>query len=764
MAEQQKTIQEENRENLGALGIGAGIITGIAAKTPIVRQAKKIYSGIKGLMKSGDEISDLPATKQNELTTTNAKIISEDETLTALQKRQKAAREEMDYDVNVVDDIKQRVADNPLSLGGRNAAADTDISVHGSALFDAIATFPNMGRKKGYQAPAQAWADYFKKGQVGKIGDIKLNVTRDELADTNIAYFDEKNNLIGGYLKLAQDEKVPVSAKTLLEMVSQSPAHNTAHIRLGYGVDLKPAAEDFFDEFDTAIAGVKKQVDDLANRNNIARQKDPNAALNITAEQLSEDLDDLVTYYYKSGTDFKARNFGASIEPSKTADSDFLSNLKGAMNELARNSENFDDLGIPFQSTLGPLFNKFDNFTEVLQKEIGYGKGTKHSQDEAYRLFGPETYHEDLIFFRNMDGGFEGQGIFGLDFKKPSPRHYSGVADNQLYHIRYGKRALEGSPNEKVYVLDELQADVQQATQRELRRGNPQEKESYVRFNPTNADYLRSLYKDRRVEKYYEMQDLIESQTNLAGRFDEATAKRYAELSKQFDEVSTLQKDPKTGVLTREELKNKYNASTVDFQPMLDTEKGWGAHGMKYLIKQAARNDVDYIAINPAEMVSFKKRGSDRKIGTLQYYGNARGKAGYRNYDIGGKQTNPNQTATLPKILQDLAKQYKSEAKTIRVAKSDPKKRFKVIEETEGFDAGEEFFNYSKTEHLAAFKTKLEAERFTTRKSGKIVEMDADDPELYYPVFGLKVTPEMKSKPFKLYKKTGGLVVDIFKW
>ena len=42
--------------------------------------------------------------------------------------------------------------------------------------------------------------------------------------------------------------------------------------------------------------------------------------------------------------------------------------------------------------------------------------------------------------------------------------------------------------------------------------------------------------------------------------------------------------------------------------------------------------------------------------------------------------------------------------------------------------------------------------------------MGPDDPDLYYPAFGLKITPEMKTKPFKLYKKTGGLVVDIFKW
>jgi hypothetical protein len=35
------------------------------------------------------------------------------------------------------------------------------------------------------------------------------------------------------------------------------------------------------------------------------------------------------------------------------------------------------------------------------------------------------------------------------------------------------------------------------------------------------------------------------------------------------------------------------------------------------------------------------------------------------------------------------------------------------------------------------------------------------DPRLYYKAFGIKITPEMKTKPFKAYNE-GGLVVNIF--
>ena len=43
-------------------------------------------------------------------------------------------------------------------------------------------------------------------------------------------------------------------------------------------------------------------------------------------------------------------------------------------------------------------------------------------------------------------------------------------------------------------------------------------------------------------------------------------------------------------------------------------------------------------------------------------------------------------------------------------------------------------------------------------------KIKSTDPRMYYDTMSLRITPEMKEKPFKLYKKTGGLVVNLFKW
>ena len=115
--------------------------------------------------------------------------------------------------------------------------------------------------------------------------------------------------------------------------------------------------------------------------------------------------------------------------------------------------------------------------------------------------------------------------------------------------------------------------------------------------------------------------------------------------------------------------------------------------------------------------------------------------------------------------MKQLAKQYNTEAKTIRVSLSDPNKPFKVIRDTDYDNATIKKLGLNpKTvnEHIGAFKTAREAEVFASSYGGRMTIMDKNDPDLYYEAFGIKITPEMKGTPFKLYKKEGGLVVNIF--
>ena len=117
--------------------------------------------------------------------------------------------------------------------------------------------------------------------------------------------------------------------------------------------------------------------------------------------------------------------------------------------------------------------------------------------------------------------------------------------------------------------------------------------------------------------------------------------------------------------------------------------------------------------------------------------------------------------------MKKLANQYDSIAQPIKVAKSDPELPFKVLKKFD-FKAGSpaKFLHYTKapSEHEMAFKTLAEAKAYIKDTSKVVVEMSPADPRLYYEAFGLKITPQMLEQPFKLYKKEGGLVVNMFKW
>ena len=757
MAEQQKTAAEERSEALSTLGVGGGILTGILARKPIFRAGQKVYKGIRGLMGSGkkatDDMVDVP--EQSSITAPSSSIADDMAAYESLTKQQAAARAAKDQDIQFVELAQKKVKEDPLTLAGRTKAVGVDESVHGSALFDYIATFPGMGRKKGYVASADAWASYFKKPSQQKIGNIKLDITRDELFDTNIAKFDRDGNLVGGYLKLAKDENVPVSARTLLEMVARNPANNTGVIKIGNNAtpQLQPVVDDFIETFENSYARVMSHVSKTAGVDS------------SFFKTLQEDIDD----HFEIWMNFQGRNYGAYLQPNQQADRNFVRMYATMMKRIEDNKQALEETGFMVDDVLEPLNKKFKKFEKVVRNE---GKPLQrdpnafyNDQNDIYRQYGSETYDNDIVYFKVSDPE---ASIFGRGFRQPH-HHYTSEVPNALYHVRYGRRSVQKSDElgatadqEKVYVIDELQSDVHQNMRNRLADRNPPFGGKVEdRLNPTNANFLQSLFKDRRLDKFNEIEDLL-SGARTEGRLTKEAQDKYKTLSTEFKAIDEAQKKGMLGKSTLRDMEEAYKNLSVDFMPLFSDTKGWGAHAIKYMVKRAANDGVDYIGISPAEMVSLKK--ASRKLKNLRFYGNARGTAGYRNYKLMDQLTNPKQTAELPQIFKDLAKQYNSTAKTINVSKSDPKKPFKVIRETDAFDAGEEIFSYSKTEHMGAFKTQIEAEKFAANMGGKVQEMAADDPDLYYPIFSLKITPEMAKQPHKLYKSKGGLVVNIFKW
>ena len=334
--------------------------------------------------------------------------------------------------------------------------------------------------------------------------------------------------------------------------------------------------------------------------------------------------------------------------------------------------------------------------------------------------------------------------------------------------------------------------------------------ENAIRNNKFNLDAIGTdLYRDRLLTISDEMSAL--------------TAKGVGMTRKDLDQLKKLQ-------IKYEEIQeliptvNTRPSSRHPYLPFSKKEQ-WGGLGIKYAIRKAAKEDLDWVTVNPYEVVHH---GDGAHLGNLEFYGNKRGagdiskrvagkinekemktierimgskydnKPGYqdviqreyqellskmqrkvtkgrKNFASLNTRDGPKKAdssgATIPNFMRKFAEDYGTEVKTIRVAKSDPAKTVKLTRERKAInsDTGKEE-NF--IEHVAAF---TEDEYDALKKIGQIPTYARDgikvvkrDPkqyyrEDYYESFAIKVKPEFKDIPIKGYVK-GGLAQNIFKW
>ena len=411
--------------------------------------------------------------------------------------------------------------------------------------------------------------------------------------------------------------------------------------------------------------------------------------------------------------------------------------------------------------------------TDLLRKlgrEKTMNQSPRYGDHETYKVLGDEKYIEDVVYYpktiplgRNVKPGDAGGGA-----------HYEKVAgvsfDNQVYHVRYGRRSVAGGQEtggaagrNKAYVVHEGQSDVQQNALKILGKT-----EGSVRVNPFNTE--QEYAQATRVMN--ELLGQMKAISDKGSRMSRGEMFEHKKLIQRFNELR----------------KNTINASTslseaakqgkdIPFLPFLERDI-WGDHLVKHMAKTAADDGVQWIAINPVERLHALKRAESSgtatagKLGDWEFYGAANGKAGMRGVkaysEVQGKavMTNDKMMAVLPERMKKLANQYDSIAMTIKVAKSDPTKPFKIITKYPwAADSPAKLLKYTKapSEHKMAFSTLDEAKAYLGSQSKSIIKMEANDPRLYYEAFGLKITPQMLEQPFKLYKSKGGLVVNIFK-
>ena len=633
----------------------------------------------------------------------------------------------------------------------------------GSSLYDFIAQHP------AYKPlDAKIWIKElsnfnrlarFKSGQAG-FQKVRMNVSKAELEDANILRFDGEK-VIGGFLTTARDSGLKVSKLDLLNMVNKSPAVNLKVKRFEY---ITPMVEEsrvltrdltkYIDDAEATVNTYKGTAETVGKGNSLI---DYGQELSGVRSELAALLQKVQKYHY---------NKNAPVETMIEAIKPFEAQIKN-LEKLAKGLAEEHKIGLDL-TKLAEARSHHTNLLRKLGREKTMNQSPRYGDHETYKVLGDEKYIEDVVYYpkiipyaRNVKPGDAGGGA-----------HFEKVAgisfDNQVYHVRYGRRAVDvgnqaTGGRSKAYLVHEGQSDVQQAALKKMADGG-------VRTNPFNTE-------QEYAQANHAMNALLGQMKIISDkgiRMSNADKAEYWKLSQKFQEL-------RKNTLNASNLQSKaskYGDDDVPFLPFLERDV-WGDHLIKHMAKTAADDGVQWIAINPVERLHALKRADSSsrnvvgKLGDWEFYGAANGKAGMRGVKAySDKQskavmTNDKQMAVLPERMKKLANQYDSIAKPIKVAKSDPELPFKILKKFDFKpDSPAKIMGYTKapSEHEMAFKTLAEAEAYVGQRSRLIVKMEANDPRLYYEAFGLKITPQMLEQPFKLYKKEGGLVVNMFKW
>ena len=728
----------------GILGLTAAGLGAVALRNPIARALNKMDKLVLPKLQPPapskqvvDEVTSI--TKIAPTRTERAKeLITQEEAKRVISDNELARLKS--------EELRKKTYANPLQFGGNQKEG------MGSALWDYIARSKSHKPRK-----ASEWIkELTSKGPSShKSGNpdfknIDQSVKKDELWDSNLLQLDKDNRVVGGFLKYAEDKNLNLSKFELLYIINKSPINQLKTKRYSTTPGFVDQAERLGNEIRNATQVAETKL--LSLQNNFSDQPAKQAVIAKALERFKD--------VNKSATNRIAQN-DKMMRQGYLDESESMRKIDGFEDELAE----LADMNTELRNA---GINIGDDFTAGIERSIQTNStikrgfdflrqdvpGPKYGGYTDYRIPGGLSYHEDVTYY-------PGKLPFGLRIPDSYNKHYPEL-ENQIYHIRYQMR--QGlNPRQRIIAVDEIQSDYHQR----LRKMDP--KRTKV-INPYGGE-VEFFAANRKLEsKLGEMKALSDKGRSM-------TKEDMANFYKLRDEFYEIKKN----TLNMANMVERGIGNTDDKIPFLPLygKENWGMHAIKNTIKESLkRGDADWIVINPVERIHHVKR--TRYLGDMEFYGNSKGKAGFDKYGkndgvvrkskdgnrdeaIEGN-TDPKKEATLPNMLKKLAQQYNSEVKTIEVAKSDVNKPFKVVRYFRE-DSVPKQFNLSKedaSEHLGAFRTREEAEAFANLSSGRSVEfIEQGDPRLYYKAFGLRISDDMKTKPFKAYNE-GGLVVNIF--
>ena len=284
----------------------------------------------------------------------------------------------------------------------------------------------------------------------GPFAGKEVNISKEELFDTNIATFNEVGDLTGGLLAAAKKFNIKLNANDLGAMVKLNPLNRLKPIELG----TNPAAAEAFE---------------IANKN----AKNYVQALQVKhrgTSSLKDNLDELQYQLQSEGAPSKAQ----------------LAN----MNEYLKKSTS--ELPIDQKKALNKFIGEVNNKAGPMQLSK-----TQYGNETSYTLQGGKNYRETIMTLPEEIPTNRNPFNKGGHFT-------SQVGDaNNIYHIRFDTRFTpEGK---KVFMINEIQSDVNQSIAKSLTKA--QQIDGANRINPFQRDIEMKLIlgeRDRLIKAFQE--------------------------------------------------------------------------------------------------------------------------------------------------------------------------------------------------------------------------------------------------------------------
>ncbi len=302
----------------------------------------------------------------------------------------------------------------------------------------------------------------------GPFAGKEVNVSKEELFDSNLAVFNEAGDLTGGLLYAAKKFGLKLDANEVGAMIKLNPINRLKPIELGVNKGAQEA-------FDVSAKNARNTVRDLQ-----VKYKD-NDAVKYELDQLQ--------YYLRADDGV----------PSRSALRD--------LNDTLKNLTKSGMVAVDEKKALNKVIGDINNKVGPMQ-----ATKTRYGGESNYTLQGGKDYRETIFTLpedittnaslRNKGGHF-GDEIGDV---------------NNIYHIRFDTRFTPDG--KKVFMINEIQSDVNQSIAKSMTKA--QQLSGERRLNPFNADIELNLLSGQRGKMIKDLDDAVAN--NEFGRVNAISA------------------------------------------------------------------------------------------------------------------------------------------------------------------------------------------------------------------------------------------------